>query len=49
MQKSKIGLSLAEAKLLKAEQETLYKAIDAYSGLVSAIEKLKINHRYDTI
>jgi outer membrane protein len=43
MQKSKIGLSLAEAKLLKAEQETLYKAIDAYSGLVSAIEKLKIN------
>ena len=45
MQKSKIGLSLAEAKLLKAEQETLYKAIDAYSGLLSAIEKLTINQR----
>jgi outer membrane protein len=45
MQKSKIGLSLAEAKLLKAEQETLYKAIDAYSGLLSAIEKLKINQK----
>ncbi|MDC0396203.1 TolC family outer membrane protein [Candidatus Pelagibacter sp.] len=45
MQKSKIGLSLAEAKLLKVEQETLYKAIDAYSGLVAALEKLKINQR----
>jgi len=45
MQKSKIGLSLAEAKLLKVEQETLYKAIDAYSGLVAALEKLIINQR----
>jgi outer membrane protein len=45
MQKSKIGLSLAEAKLLKVEQETLYKAIDAYSDLVAALEKFKINQR----
>jgi outer membrane protein len=45
MQKSKIGLSLAEAKLLKVEQETLYKAIEAYSGLILANEKLKINQR----
>jgi len=45
VQKSKIGLSLAEAKLLKAEQEILYKAIEAYSGLILANEKLKINQR----
>ena len=45
MEKSKIGLSLAEAKLLKVEQEILYKAIEAYSGLIFANEKLKINLR----
>ena len=45
LQKSKIGLDLAEAKLLKIEQEILYKAIEAYSGLVFANEKLKINQR----
>ena len=45
VQKSKIGLSLGEAKLLKAEQEILYKAIEAYSGLILANEKLKINQR----
>ena len=44
-EKSKLGLSLAEAKLLKIEQETLYKAIEAYSGLVFANEKLKINKK----
>ena len=43
MQKSKIGLNLADAKLLKTEQEVLYKAIEAYSGLMFANEKLKIN------
>ena len=43
IQKSKIGLSLADAKLLKIEQEVLYKAIEAYSGLVFANEKLIIN------
>ena len=45
MQKSKIGLSLADAKLLKTEQEILYKAVEAYSGLAFALEKLKINER----
>ena len=43
MQKSKIGLVLADAKLLKVEQEVLYSAIEAYSGLVFANEKLQIN------
>ena len=43
MEKSKIGLSLADAKLLKKEQDILYKAVEAYSGLVFADEKLKIN------
>ena len=41
--KSKIGIDLADAKLLKKEQEILYKSIEAYSGLISANEKLKIN------
>jgi outer membrane protein len=41
--KSKIGINLANAKLLKKEQEILYKSIQAYTGLVSANEKLKIN------
>ena len=43
LQKSKIGLILADAKLLKVEQEVLFSAIEAYSGLVFANEKLKIN------
>ena len=43
LEKSKIGINLAEAKLLKKEQEILYKSIEAYTGLVSADEKLKIN------
>ena len=41
--KSKIGIDLANAKFLKKEQEILYKSIQAYTGLVSANEKLKIN------
>ena len=41
--KSKIGIELAKAKLLKKEQDILYKAVEAYSGLISAKEKLKIN------
>ena len=45
MQKSKIGLNLADAKLLKTEQEILYKAIEAYSGLIFANEKLQINQQ----
>ena len=41
--KSKIGIELAKAKVLKKEQEVLYKSIQAYTGLISANEKLKIN------
>ena len=41
--KSKIGVELAKAKLLKKEQDILYKSIQAYTGLISANEKLKIN------
>jgi len=43
LKKSKIGLTLAQAKLLKTEQEILYQAIEAYTGLIFAEEKLKIN------
>jgi outer membrane protein len=41
--KKKIGINLAEAKLLKKEQDIFYKAIEAYSGLILANEKLTIN------
>jgi len=43
IEKSKIGLNLADAKLLKKEQDILYKAVEAYSGLTLANEKLEIN------
>ena len=43
--KKKIGINLAEAKLLIKEQDILYKAIEAYSGLILANEKLTINQR----
>ena len=43
VQKNQIGISLAAIKLLKKEQEVLLKAIEAYSGLVLANKKLKIN------
>ena len=43
VQKNEIGINLADAKLLKKEQEVLLKAIEAYSGLLLASEKLKIN------
>ena len=41
--KSKIGIELAKLKLFKKEQEILYKSIQAYTGLITANEKLKIN------
>jgi len=41
--KSKIGIEIAKAKLLKKEQDILYKSIEAYTGLVFANEKLIIN------
>ena len=43
LSKSKIGIELAKVKLLKKEQEILYKSIEAYTGLILANEKLKIN------
>ena len=41
--KNKIGINLANAKLLKKEQDILYKAIEAYTGVILANEKLQIN------
>ena len=41
--KSKIGIDLAKAKFLKKEQDILYKSIEAYTGVLSANEKLRIN------
>jgi outer membrane protein len=43
VQKNKIGVDLATIKLLKKEHEVLLKAIEAYSGLILANKKLKIN------
>jgi len=43
VKKNEIGINLANIKLLKKEQEVLLKAIEAYSGLILANEKLKIN------
>ena len=43
VKKNEIGINLANAKLLKKEQEVLLKAIEAYSGLILAKEKLRIN------
>tara|TARA_B100001094_G_scaffold298631_1_gene322662 strand:- start:70 stop:1365 length:1296 start_codon:yes stop_codon:yes gene_type:complete len=43
IKKNKIGINLAAIKLLKREQEVLFKAIEAYSGLILANEKLEIN------
>ena len=41
--KKKIGIDLAREKLLKKEQDIIFKSIEAYSGLILAIEKEKIN------
>ncbi|MDB9718571.1 TolC family protein [Candidatus Pelagibacter sp.] len=43
VEKNEIGIKLAVTKLLKKEQEVLLEAIEAYSGLMLANEKLKIN------
>ena len=37
LEKSKIGLNLADAKLLKTEQDILFKAVEAYSGLILSL------------
>ena len=44
-EKNIIGLELAKAKLLKKEQEVLYSAIDAFTELILANEKVSINRR----
>ena len=41
--KNKIGIDIAKAKLLKKEQDILFKAVEAYTGLILANEKFKIN------
>ncbi len=43
VEKSKIGLNLADAKFSKKEQDILYQAVEAYSGIISSTEKLNIN------
>jgi outer membrane protein len=45
LKKSITGLDLAKAKLVKKEQEVLHSAIDAYSNLILAREKLDINKK----
>jgi len=45
LEKNKIGLVLAEAELLKTEQTILFKAVEAYTGLILAKEKIDINRR----
>ena len=45
LEKNKIGIILAEAELLKTEQTILFKAIEAYTGLILAKEKFDINRR----
>ncbi|WP_440692955.1 TolC family protein [Candidatus Pelagibacter sp. HIMB1695] len=42
-EKNKLGLNLTEAKLIQKEQEIFLRAIEAYTGLILAYEKLNIN------
>ena len=42
-EKSKLGLNLSEAQIIKKEQDVFMKAIEAYTGLILAYEKLSIN------
>ncbi len=44
-EKNIVGLELARVKLLKKEQDILYSAIDAFTALILAREKLSINKR----
>jgi len=43
LEKNKLGLDISRIKLLKVEQDILYQAIEAYTGLVLATNKYKIN------
>ena len=42
-QKNIVGLELAKAKLTKKEQDVIYSAIETFTGLILAREKLEIN------
>ena len=44
-QKNIVGLKLARAKLKKKEQDVIYSAIEIFTGLILAREKLEINRR----
>ena len=43
LEKNELGLDISKIKLLKVEQEILYQAAEAYTGLVLATNKYKIN------
>tara|TARA_B100000900_G_C20568680_1_gene712241 strand:- start:16 stop:1311 length:1296 start_codon:yes stop_codon:yes gene_type:complete len=43
--KNQIGLEIADAKLLKVEQNTIFKAVEAFSGAIFANEKFTIFKR----
>ena len=43
LKKNELGLDVAKVQLLKVEQEILYQAAEAYTGLVLANKKYKIN------
>jgi len=44
-EKNIVGLQLAKANLNKKEQDVIYSAIEAFTGLILAREKLEINRR----
>ena len=44
-EKNQIGINLAEAKLLKKEQDILYRAVNVYTGLILSNEKSSINNK----
>tara|TARA_Y100000817_G_scaffold168979_1_gene132120 strand:- start:972 stop:1508 length:537 start_codon:yes stop_codon:yes gene_type:complete len=43
LEKNKLGLDISKIKLLKVEQDILYQAVEAYTGLVLANKKYTIN------
>jgi len=45
LEKNIVGLDLAKAKLIKKEEDILHKAIDAFTNLILAREKLDINSK----
>jgi len=43
LEKNELGLDISKIKLLKVEQDILYQAVEAYTGLVLAGKKYDIN------